>query len=81
MKRKEREKVTEVISYSGYRGEEHPLYIVIEGERIPVIDWIFVGVFDVEGKRKRVFRVKTNAGLFECHYFEDEKKWAILKID
>jgi len=57
----------EVITYSGYRADEHPVGIVWEGKRHRVLDWKSKGKILERGILVEKFWVKT----------EDETEWEI----
>ena len=63
-----------VIAYSGYRGEETPRAIILQGERIEVVGilrrWIEEGVGD--RARKRFFIVKGNDGILRKIYYDEK---------
>lgn len=62
----------EVISYSGYKADEHPVGIIWRGHRYKVLDWKFQGKIYERGFLIEKFWVKT----------EDEAEWEIaLKED
>jgi hypothetical protein len=68
----------DVITYSGYRGEETPRSILIHDERIEVVAilnmWIEEGIED--RARKRFFKVKgTDGKTHKIYYDEKEMEW------
>ncbi len=71
-KRGQGSEILEVISYSGYRADEHPLWIKWEGGVYKVLDWKKRGYFLENGEIVEKFWVKT----------EDESEWELaLKRD
>jgi hypothetical protein len=74
----------DVITYSGYRGEETPRSILIHHEKIDVVAilnrWIEEGIED--RARKRVFRVKGSDGkIRKIYYDEKETEWFYVVED
>jgi hypothetical protein len=72
------EEKIEVIAYSGYRGEETPRAIILQGEKIQVVQilkwWIEEG-FEKRA-RKRFFIVKGNDGIpYKIYYDEKTMEW------
>lgn len=63
----------EVITYSGYRGEERPGALLVSGRRVGiavVLDrWIEEGIDD--RRRKRMFRVKGDDGVLYLLAFDE----------
>jgi len=63
-----------VIAYSGYRGEESPRALILQGERIEVVGilrrWIEEG-FE-ESTRKRFFIVKGSDGIVYKIYCDEK---------
>lgn len=67
-----------VITYSGYRGEEIPRFLILHGGEIEVIEiterWIEEGIEDRE--RKRFFIVKGSDGKkHKIYYDEKTMEW------
>lgn len=68
----------DVITYSGYRGEEAPRSILLHNEKIEVVAildmWIEEGLED--RARKRFFKVKgSDEKKHKIYYDEKEMKW------
>ena len=68
----------DVITYSGYRGEETPRSILIHNEKIEVVAilnmWIEEGSED--RARKRFFKVKgTDGKTYKIYYDDEEMEW------
>ena len=63
-----------VIAYSGYRGEETPRAILLQGEKIEVVQilkrWTEEG-FEKRAK-KRFFIVKGNDGILHKIYYDEK---------
>jgi hypothetical protein len=56
----------DIIWYSGYKGEERPKTIVVNGEKLLVKRVISEKLVEERaGKRKRIFIVETSKGLYE----------------
>jgi len=73
-----------VITYSGYRGEETPRFILIHDEKIEVVAildmWVEEGLKD--RVRKRVFRVKGSDGkTHKIYYDEKGMEWFYIVED
>ncbi|UCE18919.1 MAG: hypothetical protein JSV84_00775 [Gemmatimonadota bacterium] len=71
----------EVISYSGYRGEERPASFVWKGTRLQVEEvaerWLERGAVD-GGSEKRYFRVKADdAQGYILFYDTDQDQWFV----
>lgn len=67
-----------VVTYSGYRGEETPRFILIHHENIEVVAilnrWVEEGIED--RVRKRFFEVKGSDGkTHKIYYDEKETEW------
>jgi len=75
-----RGKFLKVITYSGSKGDEHPVEVHIGKRRLKVIEWISLGKEEIGGERREGFLIKTKCGevYFLYHYLEDER-WIILK--
>ena len=72
------EEKIEVITYSGYRGEETPRIIFLHEKKIEVLEilkmWTEEG--EKDRKRKRVFKVKGSDGMiYTVHYDEKFMDW------
>ncbi len=68
----------DVISYSGRKGDERPLTIILRGLRIDVVEitdrWIEEGVRD--RVRRRFFRVRgSDGGIHRICYDESVREW------
>lgn len=72
----------EVISYSGYRGEESPRLFIIHGESIEVRKilkmWVEEGYETRE--RKRFFRVRGSDGYEHTIYYDEKAMEWFLSI-
>lgn len=72
----------EVISCSGYRGEESPRVFILHNEKIEVLEilsrWIEE---DLESKeRRRFFKVKGSDGYVHKMYYDEKKRGWFLKL-
>ena len=69
----------DVITYSGYRGEERPVAFILRGERIEVIEILDKRVEEdvADRTRKRLFKVKGSDGYKHllC-YDEQSTEWS-----
>ncbi len=68
----------DVISYSGRKGDERPLTIILRGLRIDVVEiadrWIEEGVSD--RVRRRFFRIRgSDGGVHRICYDESAGEW------
>jgi len=75
------DKRIDVVTYSGYRGEETPRSILIHHEKIEVVAilnrWIGEGIEDKV--RKRFFKLKGSDGkTHKIYYDEKETEWFYL---
>ena len=63
-----------VIAYSGYRGEETPRAIILQGERIEVVGILRWSIEEGVGDRarKRFFIVKGNDGILHKIYYDEK---------
>ncbi|HXX57786.1 MAG TPA: hypothetical protein VEI96_07270 [Thermodesulfovibrionales bacterium] len=65
-----------VDAYSGYRGEEVPRSFILSGEKIEVIEILDAGIEEIEGRRKRLFRLRGSDGyVHRISYEEEAKEW------
>jgi len=67
-----------VICYSGYRGEEIPRVLILEGKRIEVIEILTSWVEEeLENRsRKRFFKFKGSDGnIYKIYYDEKTQEW------
>lgn len=73
-------KGVKVVTYSGSKGDEHPVEIYIENKKLKVKKWIPLGREEIEGERREGFLIEAEDGedYVLYHYLEDEK-WTILK--
>ncbi|MBM4136084.1 MAG: hypothetical protein FJ241_04545 [Nitrospira sp.] len=63
----------EVISYSGYKGEESPRSISIDGEKIEIIEILKMWIEEDAGRvRKRFFRVKGSDRYIHTLYYDEK---------
>jgi hypothetical protein len=67
-----------VAAYAGYRGEERPIFFVLEGEKIGIVEiisrWVEEGAEDKQ--QKRFFRVKGEDGFtYLLSYVEQTGEW------
>jgi hypothetical protein len=72
----------EVITYSGYIGEESPRVFILHGEKIDVVEILNMWIEDgVEDKiRKRVFKIKGSDGyMHKIYYAENIMEWFYTK--
>jgi hypothetical protein len=72
---------TQVISYSGYRGEERPASFEHKGGTLNVEEiierWVERDVVEDEGE-KRCFRVKADDGHFYSLFYDsDQNQWFV----
>ena len=72
------EEKIEVIAYSGYRGEETPRILLLQGKRVEVLEilnqWIEEGVEN--RARKRFFQVRGSGGSrYRIYYNEKTMEW------
>ncbi|HLO25239.1 MAG TPA: hypothetical protein VK187_03940 [Geobacteraceae bacterium] len=72
----------EVTAYAGYRGDETPRCMVLDGKRIDVVRVLerWVEEDGATGKRRRCFRVKGND--FRTHtlcHDEEGMEWCYLR--
>jgi hypothetical protein len=68
----------EVIAYSGYRGEETPRIILLQGERIEVIEILSRWVEESleYSTRKRFYQVRgDDRFIHKIYYDEKEMQW------
>ena len=69
----------EIVTYSGYKGEERPMSLIIRGKRIEVVTIRESSVEEdiVSRTRKRSFVVKGSDGiLYKVSYYEDRGEWS-----
>jgi hypothetical protein len=71
----------QVLSYSGYRGEESPRAFLLKGERIEVVGvrsmWTME---DPERKRRRYFKLDgSNGAAYTLFYDEECGEWFLEK--
>ena len=54
----------EVITYSGYRGEERPVAFIFRGKRIEILEILDKRIEEAvaDRRRKRVFKIKGSDG-------------------
>jgi hypothetical protein len=64
----------EIVSYSGYRGEESPRMFIVEGEQVTVTEIVRMWMEeDQENReRKRFFLVKGSDGFLHTLYYDLE---------
>jgi hypothetical protein len=72
------EEKVEVIAYSGYRSEEIPKAMILDGQKIGVAEilkmWIEEGIED--RSRKRFFKVRGGDGnTYQIYYDETVMEW------
>jgi hypothetical protein len=68
----------DVITYSGYRGEERPIAFILHGERIEVMEILDKRIEEdvADRTRKRLFKVKGSDGYTHVlSYDEQSSKW------
>ncbi|MDI6890944.1 MAG: hypothetical protein QMC83_08430 [Thermodesulfovibrionales bacterium] len=73
----------DVITYSGYRGEERPMAFFLYGEKIEVVEiidmWIEEGLEDMA--RRRFFQVKGSDGYMHKIYNDERAtEWFYKKV-
>lgn len=76
------DKKIEVITYSGYRGEETPRAFILHNEKIEITGildmWIEEGLRD--RSRKRFFKVRGNDKFTYKLYFDEKtREWFVCK--
>ena len=76
MKNTERIKVK---THSGYKADEHPISLTIEGEEILLVDVIPIGTIrDIAGLSREEFIAKAKDGRrFKLIHWEDDR-WSVL---
>jgi hypothetical protein len=64
----------EVITYSGYRGEERPIAFILRGERIEVMEILEKRIEEAFADRalKRFFKVKGSDGYVHLIVYDEE---------
>jgi len=71
-------KQIDVITYSGYRGEERPVAFILNGERIEILEILDKRIEEAftDRTRKRLFKVKGSDGYTHllC-YDEHSSEW------
>ena len=68
----------DVITYSGYRGEERPVAFILRGERIEVNEILDKRIEEdvADRTRKRLFKVKGSDGYTHLLYYDEQSsKW------
>ncbi|KPJ58060.1 MAG: hypothetical protein AMJ42_03985 [Deltaproteobacteria bacterium DG_8] len=71
----------EVISYSGYKGEERPLRFIFDGREYKVRE-IMESSYQADPEKglRREFKLKTEENLFFHIYYDEEKGgWFLIK--
>lgn len=74
----------EVISYSGYRGEEMPKVFILHGEKIKVLGILSMQIEEEfeDRARKRFFKIKGGDGYtHKIYYDEKTKEWLYSKAN
>lgn len=68
-----------VKTYSGYKADERPVSLTIEGKEIQLVDVIPIGTIkDVTGLSREEFIAKTKDGRqFKLIHWEDDR-WSVL---
>ncbi len=75
-----KEEKIEVVAYSGYKGEERPMSLIIHGKRIEVVNIRESSVEEdiVSRTWKRSFLVNgTDGVLYRVYYYEDRGEWSL----
>jgi hypothetical protein len=63
----------EVITYSGYKGEERPKSFVLDDNKIEVIEILKMWIEEDAGRvRKRFFRLKGSDGYIHTLYYDEK---------
>ncbi len=68
-----------VKTYSGYKADERPVSLTIEGKEVQLVDVIPIGTIkDVTGLSREEFIAKTKDGRqFKLIHWEDDR-WSVL---
>jgi hypothetical protein len=64
----------DVITYSGYRGEERPVAFILRGERIEVVEILDKRIEEdvADRTRKRLFKVKGSDGYMHLLCYDEQ---------
>ena len=64
----------EVITYSGYRGEERPVAFIFRGERIEILEILERRIIEAvaDRSRKRVFKIKGSDGVTHLLCYDEQ---------
>jgi len=67
-------KPIDVITYSGYRGEERPVAFILHGERIEILKILDKRIEEAfaDRTRKRLFRVKGSDGYTHLLFYDEQ---------
>jgi len=64
----------EVITYSGYRGDERPVVFIFRGERIEILEILEKRIEEgfADRSRKRVFKIKGSDGSIHLLCYDEQ---------